>query len=72
LSYCIAEAFRPGATCDSVIDAAIRVAPSKSIITFDEREPDNLKDTLIQAVEVASQYNDVFSVRKGLYEKCLQ
>lgn len=72
IAAAIAEAFRPGATCDSVIDAAIRVAPSKSIATFDEREPDNLKDTLIQAVEIAGKYDDVFSARKGLYEKCLQ
>jgi len=72
IAAAIAEAFRPGATCDSVIDAAIRVAPSKKIVTFDDRDPDNLKDTLIQAVEVASMYDDVFSARKGLYEKCLQ
>jgi len=72
IAAAIAEAFRPGATCDSVIDAAISVAPSKSLITFDERDPDNLKDTLIQAVEVASRYDDVFSAREGLYEKCLQ
>ena len=45
---------------------------SRSVITFDERDPDNLKDTLIQAVEVASKYDDVFSAREGLYEKCLQ
>jgi ADP-ribosylglycohydrolase len=72
IAAAIAEAFRPGATCDSVIETAIRVAPSKSIITFDNRNPDNLQDTLIQAVEVASKYDDVFSAREGLYEKCLQ
>jgi ADP-ribosylglycohydrolase len=72
IAAAIAEAFRPGATCDSVIEVAIRVAPSKPIVTFDERKPNNLKDTLIQAVEVASKYDDVFSAREGLYEKCLQ
>ncbi|MBD3181313.1 hypothetical protein GF312_03410 [Candidatus Poribacteria bacterium] len=72
IAAAIAEAFRPGANCESVIDAAIKVAPAKSIITFDKRDPDNLKDTLIQAVEVASRYDDVFSAREGLYEKCLQ
>lgn len=72
IAAAIAEAFRPGATYESVIDAAIRVAPSKPIITFDKRDPDNLKDTLIQAVEVAGRYDDVFSAREGLYEKCLQ
>jgi len=72
IAAAIAEAFRPGATCDSVIETAIRLAPSKSIITFDNRDPDNLQDTLVQAVEVASKYDDVFSAREGLYEKCLQ
>ena len=47
-------------------------APSQSIVTFDKRDPDNLQDTLIQAVEIASRYPDVFSAREGLYEHCLQ
>ena len=72
IAAAIAEAFRPGATCDSVIEAAIRVAPSRAFVTFDNRHPDNLRDTLIQAVEVASRYDDVFSAREGLYEQCLQ
>ncbi len=72
IAAAVAEAFRPGATCDSVIDAAIRVAPSKTVVTFDDRDPDNLLDTLIQAVEVARRYPDVFSARAGLYEHCLQ
>ncbi len=72
IAAAVAEAFRPGATYDSVIEAAIRVAPSKPIVTFDKRDPDNLKDTLIKAVEVASRYPDVFSAREGLYENCLQ
>lgn len=72
IAAAIAEAFRPGATRDTVIDAAIRVAPAKPIVTFDKRSPDNLRDTLTQAVEVATRYDDVFSVREGLYEHCLQ
>ena len=72
IAAAIAEAFRPGATCDSVIETAIRLAPPKSIVTFDDRDPDNLQDTLIQAVEVAGRYPDVFAAREGLYDKCLQ
>lgn len=72
IAAAIAEAFRPGATCESVIEAAIRVAPSKPIVTFDRRDPDNLRDTLTRAVEVGGRYQDVFSARKGLYENCLQ
>lgn len=72
IAAAVAEAFRPGATYESVIETAIRVAPSKPIVTFDTRDPDNLQDTLIKAVEVAGRYPDVFSAREGLYEHCLQ
>lgn len=72
IASAVAEAFRPGATYESVIETAIKVAPSKPIITFDERSVNNLKDTIVQAVEIASKYEDVFSVRQELYEKCLQ
>jgi ADP-ribosylglycohydrolase len=72
IAAAIAEAFRPGATVDSVLEAAIRVAPATPLVTFDERSPNNLKDTLIQAVEVASEYPDVFAAREGLYKHCLQ
>lgn len=72
IAAAVAEAFSHGASCDSVIEAAIRVAPSHRIVTFDKRDPDNLKDTLIKAVEVAGRFPDAFSARKGLYEHCLQ
>jgi ADP-ribosylglycohydrolase len=72
IAAAIAEAFRPGATCDSVIETAVRVAPSKPMVTFDQRDPNNLRDTLTRAVETAGRFEDVFSARKGLYEKCLQ
>jgi ADP-ribosylglycohydrolase len=41
-------------------------------VTFDERDPDNLKDTLIQAVEIGRKAPDVFAARAPLYESCLQ
>ena len=72
IAAAVAEAFRPDATCDTVIETAIRLAPSQPIVTFDQRDPDNLKDTLIQVIEVADRYSDVFSAREGLYAQCLQ
>lgn len=72
IAAAIAEAFRPNATCDSIIDTVISIAPSKPMITFNNRNPDNLRDTLIRAVEIADRHKDVFSVRGELYEKCLQ
>ena len=72
IAAAVAEAFRPGATYESVIETAIRIAPSKPFVTFDERDPDNLKDTLIQAVEIGRRAPDVFSAREPLYARCLQ
>lgn len=72
IAVAVAEAMKPDATMNSVIDCAIRIAPSKPFVTFDERNPNNLKDTLKKAVDIASKYDDVFSVRKGLYENVLQ
>jgi len=72
IAAAIAEAFRPGATVDSVLDTAIRVAPDKPIVTFDQRPINNLKETLIKAVEIGGKYKDVFSAREGLYADLLQ
>ncbi|MGQ9731125.1 MAG: ADP-ribosylglycohydrolase family protein [Candidatus Zipacnadales bacterium] len=68
----IAAAFQPGATADSVLDTAIDLAPSDRIITFDERRFDNLKDSLVRAVEIGRAAQDVFSAREGLYAEMLQ
>jgi ADP-ribosylglycohydrolase len=72
IAAAVAEAFRPGATCDSVIETAISVAPSKQFVTFDKRHPDNLRDTIMNAVEVVDKCPDVFAARAALYKHCLQ
>ena len=72
IAAAVAEAMKPDATVEKVIDCAIRIAPGKPFVTFDERNPNNLKDTLKKAVDVANKYNDVFEARKGLYENLLQ
>lgn len=68
----IAEAFKPHATVDSVIETAVRLAPEDPIITFDERKFNNLKDTITRAVEIGRSASDVFSVREPLYAELLQ
>ena len=68
----IAEAFRPGATVDSVIEMAIHLAPPDLIVTFDKRRFSNLKDTLIRAVEIGGAARDVYAAREGLYAEMLQ
>lgn len=72
IAAAVAEAMRPGATCRSVIQAAIHIAPARPMVTFDKRDPDNLRDTLLLAVEIGERAGDVFAARQGLYDKCLQ
>ena len=72
IAAAIAEAFRPDATVDSVIETALRLAPRHPVVTFDERRFNNLKSTLERAVEIGSRAPDVFSAREGLYEEMLQ
>ena len=72
IATAIAEAFRPGATVDSVVETAIRIAPDEPITTFDERKFNNLRATLVRAVEIGGSYNDVFAAREGLYAEMLQ
>jgi len=71
LAASVAEAFKPNATVDSVIQAALDAAPKTKMITFDKREIDTPYDFISLCVDVASKYDDVFEARKELYEKCL-
>ena len=69
----IAAAFIPGATVDSVLETAIRLAPPQKIITFDERRFDNLRDTITRAAEIGTAHRgDVFAAREPLYAELLQ
>jgi len=68
----IAEAMKPEATVDSVLETAIRLAPADKMITFDDRRFGNLKDTITRAVEIGRAAGDVFAAREGLYAEMLQ
>ena len=72
IAAAIAEAFRPAATVESVIATAVEIAPDKPSITFDERKFDNLKATVVRAVEIGGAGKDVFDAREGLYAEMLQ
>ena len=72
IAAAVAEALRPNATIDTVIDTAIRVAPTETIVTFDKRQPDNLRETIEHAIHVGSKFDDVFAAREALYASCLQ
>jgi ADP-ribosylglycohydrolase len=68
----MAEALRPGATVDSVLDAAIHCAPAEPVPTYNQRDPDNLRDALTQAVEIGRRHGDPIAMRPEASEKLLQ
>lgn len=71
LAASVAEALKPEATVDSVLQTALEVAPKTKMTTFDRREIDTPYDFISLCIDIASKYNDVLEVRKELYEKCL-
>ncbi|MCL1794050.1 MAG: ADP-ribosylglycohydrolase family protein [Oscillospiraceae bacterium] len=71
LAAATAGAMRKDATAESVVCAALEVAPKAKMLTFDKRAIDTPYDFISKCVEVASKYDDVFAARKELYEKCL-
>lgn len=72
IAAAIAAAFRPDATVDTVLEAALRVAPRERMVTFDERRFDNLYDTLARAIEIGRESEDVYAAREPLYAEMLQ
>ena len=71
LAATVAEALQPGATVESVLQAALDVAPRGALHTFDTRRFASAYDYLRCCLDIAEKYDDVFAVRAELYEKCL-
>jgi ADP-ribosylglycohydrolase len=71
LAATVAEALRPDATVDSVLQAALDAAPSDRLRTFDERPFQSAHDYLQACLEIADKYDDVLAARAELYDKCL-
>jgi ADP-ribosylglycohydrolase len=67
----VAEALRPEATVDSVLQAALDVAPTGPLKTFDKRKFKSARQYIQTCLDIADKYDDVLAVRKELYEKCL-
>lgn len=72
LAASMAAALQPGATVDSVMEATIGVAPAEPFVTYNQRNPDNLRDAVIQAVEIGRKYTDPLELRAEAYDKLLQ
>jgi len=71
LAACVSEAFRPNATVESICQIALRYSPKIPLATFDKRPFKSFYDYIEKCLEIADRYNDVFKVRKELYDKCL-
>jgi ADP-ribosylglycohydrolase len=71
LAATVAEALRPDATVDSVLQAALDAAPKAPLLTFDERPFRSAHDYLRACLAVAEKYDDVLAARAELYERCL-
>jgi ADP-ribosylglycohydrolase len=67
----VAEALRPEASVDSVLQAALDVAPTTPLKTFDKRKFKTARQYIQTCLDIADKYTDVLAVRKELYEKCL-
>ena len=71
LAATVASALVAGATVESVLAAALDVAPRTPLRTFDKRKSKSAYDYLRTCLDVADKYDDVLAVRKELYAKCL-
>jgi len=71
LAATVANALRHDATVDSVLQAALDVAPRTPLRTFDKRPFRCARDYIARCLEVADKYDDVFAAREELYRKCL-
>ena len=71
LAATVADALRPDATVESVLQAALDVAPREPLKTFDRREFASIHDYVRTCLNVAGKYDDVLAARQELYDKCL-
>jgi ADP-ribosylglycohydrolase len=71
LAATTANALRPGATVESILQAALDVAPRTPLRTFDKRQYRSAYDYIRKCLDVAEKYDDVLAAREELYKKCL-
>ncbi len=71
LAAAVAEALRPSATIDSVLQAAVEALPDTPWKSFDERPYASPRAYVMACLEVASRYRDVLEARAELSERCL-
>jgi ADP-ribosylglycohydrolase len=71
LAATVAQALKADATVESVLQAALDVAPRTPLRTFDKRPFKSVYDYIQTCLEVAEKYTDVLTARKELYQRCL-
>ena len=62
----IAEAMKPEATMKTILETALKKAPHRPYVSFDKRKPDNIHQTLMETLKIASGHKDIFAARKDL------
>jgi len=68
LAATVAEAFKDNTSIDKICQAALNAAPKTKLHTFDKRPYDSAYEYMSICLDVADKYDDVFSLREGLYE----
>jgi ADP-ribosylglycohydrolase len=71
LAATVANALKVDATVDSILQAALDVAPRTPLRTFDTRKFKSVYDYIQTCLEVAEKYTDVLTARRELYQRCL-
>jgi ADP-ribosylglycohydrolase len=69
LAAAAAEALRQGSTVESVVEVALRLAPSRSLVTARSRPVTSLRETLLEAVHLGAKRADPLALREEAYER---
>ena len=71
LAAVVAEAFRDGATVDSICATGLARCPDAPFRTFDRRRFSSPRAYLETCLEIAGRHHDVLAIRPELYDRCL-
>jgi ADP-ribosylglycohydrolase len=69
LAAAAAEALRQGSTVESVVQVALRLAPSEPHVTARPRQVTGLRETLLEAVHLGAKHADPLALREEAYER---
>ena len=68
LAATVAECFKDNTTVESICQTALNAMSKDKLKTFDIRPYESAYDYMAMCLDEADKYNDVFSLREGLYK----